>query len=124
MNELIAYPYLSDRGVLGIRAGDDFVMDMTFKDQDTGDPVDLSGYAAVFQIRDGADGSLLLEDTTATGSMTIDGVNGKVSFATPRSDTAALTAGTHKWGLRLVSGDNKADTIASGVCDVAEAVVY
>jgi hypothetical protein len=124
MSELKIYPYLDTRGILGLRAGDDFVLSLKATNGIADAIITLTGYSATLQLRDAATDALLLADDSITGSITIDGAGGVVNFATPATLTALVPAGVCKYGLRMVGPDGKGDTLLSGPCDVAPRAVY
>lgn len=124
MNEPRVYPYLDDRLILGLRAGDDFIFVLTLTDKATGDPVPMPGFNAALQLRDTATDALLLADDSITGSILVHASDGTISFATTAALTVLVPAGICKYGLRLTDGSGKGDTLLAGPCDVAPKAVY
>ena len=123
MDERKFYPYLDSRLILGLRAGDDFVYDIGFTDEKTGEIIPLTGFSAILQLRDVETDALLMEDDSITGSITIDEAGGKVNFATPAAKTVLVPPGVCKYGLRMIDGNGKSNTWPFGPCDVAECLV-
>lgn len=87
---------------------------LTVKD-DTGQPVDLTGYTARMQIRQDYDTTTVLAElTTANGGITINGDNGQVTLLIADEDTAAYTWTSGVYDLELVSGSGDVTRLLQG----------
>lgn len=85
--------------------GDTFDLVLTWR-QSNSDPVDLSGYTAVAQLRASADSEdVVLEMTTDDDTIVLGGVDGTITFNVSAVDMAAVPAGSYKYDLEMVSGD-------------------
>lgn len=63
---------------------------------------DLSGYAMQMQVRDAPGGTLYADLSTANGKISIfDAANGKFRVTLTATETAALTAGTYRYDLKV-----------------------
>lgn len=86
-----------------------FQMFFPWKNEQTGIPYDLTGYTALMQVRtakcDGA--TLIIEFSTANGSIVLGGVAGTVQVNATPTQTAALVAGQYLYDLLLITGSNK-----------------
>ena len=84
-----------------IEQGADFFLDLTYKD-DTGAPVDLTGYSARMQIREEISSpTALVSISSASGEITLGGITGTISIHIPATTTAALSFNTGKYDLEL-----------------------
>lgn len=77
---------------LDIEQGATWARILPVVDDDTGAPIDLTGYTARMQVRRSqADSIVLLELTTDNGGLIIDALNGAVTMVMGAGDTAAIT---------------------------------
>lgn len=84
-------------------------------------PIDVSGYAAALQIRDGK-GDLMLELSTANGKIAVGGADGTFTFSGDEADTRAVaTAGT--WELELTAQNGDVYRALSGQVTPIEEIV-
>ncbi len=68
-------------------------------------PIDITGYAATFQVRNYS-GRLMLELSTANGRATNGGSDGRLTFTAPPETTAGVdSAGTYELELTTTMGD-------------------
>jgi hypothetical protein len=74
---------------------------LTWKDSD-GDPINLNGYTAAMQVRDGACGQTkILEATTGNSKIVLGGALGTITITVSATDTAALPVGEFVYDLEL-----------------------
>lgn len=83
---------------LPIDAGATFTQEFEYLDA-AGDPIDLTGYTATFQIRNTPEDALVLEKTPSITLLTA--VIGVTLSAT---ETADLDRDAYRWGIELSSG--------------------
>jgi hypothetical protein len=83
---------------LSIDAGATFNVDFEYLDS-AGDPVDLTGYTAKFQIRNTPEDSLVLEKAP---SITL--ATAIIGVSITASETAELTRDAYRWGIELYTG--------------------
>lgn len=79
----------------------------TFK-PDLTNPIDLTGYSARFQIRRSLRdrNTPMLDLTTPTDGLVIDGPNGTVTATATRVQTATVDGGSCYWELEVFNGSN------------------
>ena len=70
-----------------------------------GNPINLSGYTARFQVSSEYGGTVALELTSASG-ITITPSEGKIYINASATQTASLLVGTYYYELELVIGSN------------------
>lgn len=88
---------------LTIEQGATFLLTL-FDQDDTGAPVNLSGYTARMQLRTTkAASTAVLELTTENGRISIDGAAGQINLSIAAADTNSLT-GSGFYDLELVNG--------------------
>lgn len=81
--------------------------DYTLTWQTGGTPVNLSGYSARMQVRDGFDGGSAIVNLTSGTGITLGGTAGTIVVALTAIQTAAIDAtpsGQYVYDLELVSG--------------------
>jgi hypothetical protein len=81
--------------------------DYTLTWQTGGTPVNLSGYTARMQVRDGYDGGSAIVSITSGTGITLGGTAGTIVVALTATQTAAIDAtpsGQYVYDLELVSG--------------------
>ena len=81
--------------------------DYTLTWQTGGTPVNLSGYTARMQVRDGYDGGSAIVSLTSGTGITLGGTAGTILVALTATQTAAIDAtpsGQYVYDLELVSG--------------------
>ncbi len=81
--------------------------DYTLTWQTGGTPVNLSGYSARMQVRDGYDGGSAIVNLTSGTGITLGGTAGTIVVALTATETAAIDAtpsGQYVYDLELVSG--------------------
>ena len=90
-------------------------------DDDTDEPVDVSGAAIVFEVRDRRGCATLLSATTGNGKITIDDV-GTFTVAFPASDMRQLCAGIYDVGC-TITRNGLTDQFILGTVTVLDGVV-
>lgn len=117
------YPYLDTDGNLGIRAGDDWGLVLTF-DDGAATPVlyDFTDCSAVLQVYS-KKGVKLLEITSAAGQIILGGAAGTLEIKVTDTVTAALTAGIYEYGLKITDSDAEEHTWLAGAFEVAKELV-
>jgi hypothetical protein len=83
---------------LSIDAGATFNLDFEYLDAG-GDPVDLTGYTAKFQIRNTPEDELVLQKTP-----TITPLTGIIGLSLSATETGALDRDAYLWGITLTLG--------------------
>jgi hypothetical protein len=83
---------------LSIDAGATFTQEFEYLD-DAGDPIDLTGYTATFQIRNTPEDALVIQKTP---SITI--ATAIIGVTLTATETAALNRDAYRWGIELSSG--------------------
>jgi hypothetical protein len=83
---------------LPIDAGATFTQEFEYLDAN-GDPIDLTGYTATFQIRNTPEDALVIEKTP---SITL--ATAIVGVTLSATETAALDRDAYRWGIELASG--------------------
>lgn len=77
---------------------------VVYKD-DSGNPINLSGYSAYMQLRENFDSTVAdLTLSTANGGISIDGPNGEITIQATATQTMTLTSDYYLYDLELVSG--------------------
>ena len=118
-----AYPYLDADGNFGIRAGDDWLQTLTaYTDEAGTDPYDFSNCAALLQVRDKKD-ALLLQATTADGSILLGGAAGTLEIALSATATD-VAPGVYTYGLQITDRDGKESTWLTGAFEIARKIVH
>jgi hypothetical protein len=80
----------------------------------------LTGYSAKLQVRSDAESAtVILEASTAAGTLVVGGAAGTITMAVAASTTAALTPGRYVYDLQTTSPDGNVTTeIIQHVCTV------
>lgn len=73
---------------ISIEQGATFVMTLTYKD-DTGTPIDLTGYKVEMQVRDKVGGRIFMSANTANGRITVNTV-GQIMVRVPHTETREI----------------------------------
>lgn len=77
---------------------------VVYKD-DSGDPIDLTGFSAFMQLRESYQSSVAdLTLSTANGGISIDGPNGEITITATATQTTALLSDFYVYDLELVNG--------------------
>ena len=112
-----------------IEQGAAFWRRLTWQDGD-GNPVDLTGYSARMQVRDGYGGAQVIELTTANGRITLGGADGTIELSIAATDTAALSVDLsdcrrtvparqrHVYDLELEASDGTVTRLVEGLADI------
>ena len=98
-----------------IEQGATFNPVLTWKDQ-TGTPIDLSGYSARMQVRaeiDAADPPLM-DLTSVGGELVLGGAAGTITFNVPAATTEALTFETAVYDLEVESAGGVVTRLLKG----------
>lgn len=96
--------------------GTTFRLVATYKD-DSGDPVNLTGYSARMQVRRSHASDSTLLDLASTGGsprITVAGSTGVITVTVPASITAELPAGRFVYDLEIISGGGEVTRIIEG----------
>lgn len=94
---------LAGRYDITIEAGATFTLSLTYVD-DTGAPVDLTGYTARMQLRAAiGDTTPVIELSTSNGRISIDTASGQITLNISATDTGSLT-GSGVYDPELVNG--------------------
>lgn len=89
-----------------IEQGATFDPVMTWRDE-TGEPIDLTGYSARMQIRATIDDAgALHESTTNNGEIVLGGIAGTITFNITAATTEAFTFDCGVYDLELVNGND------------------
>jgi hypothetical protein len=97
-----------------IRQGSTFLQNLIWKDSE-GVPVDLTGYTARMQIRQGVcNPDVIVELTTENDRITLGGVAGTIVLEIDADTTAAITAGCGLYDLELESSSGFVTAILYG----------
>jgi hypothetical protein len=105
------------RHKLYVEAGATLTRQFEYLDND-GEPFDLVGYTAKMQIRETADGELVLEVTPAINVST-----GEVSIEIPAAQTALLTSPRYVYAIELYGPDGYVVRLVEGGVAVSPEVV-
>jgi hypothetical protein len=81
----------------------------------------LTGYGAIMQVRSDAESpTVILEASTAAGTLVVDGEAGTITMAVSAIVTAALTPGRYVYDLQTTAPDGNVTTeITQRACTVA-----
>jgi hypothetical protein len=97
---------------LVLRTGITFPAVVTRRDRNTRAPIPLPGYTAKLQVRASAAASeVLLELTSPTGGLVVDGVTGRVFITVKASATANATWTKGVYDLVVTNTANPEDTV-------------
>lgn len=104
---------------LYIDAGATFTRQFEYLYKDDNEPVDLTGFTALFQIRQKPNTALIVETEP-----TIDLATGTVSLVLTAAQTSLLTLSEYVYGLELIDGDGEpVIRLAGGACFISAEVV-
>lgn len=99
--------------------GDTFNLSLVWNDADEV-PIPLGGYTARMQLRTAADSDdVVLELTTENGRITLTSPGG-IAFNVDAEDMAAITAGSYRYDLEMVTGANVRKILKGKMKIVAE----
>lgn len=101
--------------------GDTLVLSATYKDS-FGNPINITGYTAEFQVRDVPGGKIVCADVTTSNGITIDGTNGKVTVTVSSDLTKKFTVPKAAYQLQINSGTVKT-TLATGWFEVQKGII-
>lgn len=88
---------------LTVDQGTDWAETFTLRSKATGEPIDLTGYAARMQVRRDYDASaVMVELTTANGRIVLGGEDGTIALSLTASTTAGITR-SGVYDIELVS---------------------
>lgn len=94
-------------GLLDLNCYQGASFDYTLTWQTNGAPVNLTGYTARMQVRDGYDGATAVVSLTSGSGITLGGTAGTIALALTPTVTAAIDAtpsGQYVYDLELVNG--------------------
>ena len=110
-----------DRGPQGVEINENFFQGETYvldiRWLAGGVPINLTGYTAIYQVRDTPDGSLLAAYTETNG-IALGGALGTVKVTIPRATTATFPAQKVPWELTVISSAGVATVLAWGTHNV------
>jgi len=106
---------------LTIIQGDTLVLTVFYKDS-AGNPINITGYTAEFQVRDVPGGKALCATVNTTNGIEIDGVNGKVTVTVSSDLTKKFIVPKSSYQLQVNSGTIKT-TLATGWFEVSRGTI-
>ena len=95
----IDYNVATDTFPISVYQGESWNMDIIYAD-DTGNPIDITGYTAEMTIRESAGGPALVDLTSGVG-ITIVGATGSIGIAMTNTQTAGLEVGSAYYDLAI-----------------------
>jgi hypothetical protein len=101
--------------------GDTFVLTATYKDN-AGNPINLGGYTATFQVKDQPGGNTLCATATVGDGIVIDAPNGLITVTLSPAKTKKFTVPKAAHQLQIDSGSIKT-TIITGWFAVEKGVI-
>ena len=101
--------------------GDTFILTAIYKDP-SNQPIDITGYSAIFQVKDKPDGKVICATVTSNDYIVIDGPNGKITVTIPADKTKNFTIPQSAYQLQINSGSQKT-TIADGFFSVRRGTI-
>lgn len=104
-------------GVLNLSCYQGANFDYTLTWKTGGTPVNLTGYSARMQVRDGYDGGSAIVSLTSGTGITLGGTAGTIALALSATTTAAIDAtpsGQYVYDLELVSGAGYVTRLVEG----------
>ena len=105
-----------------IEKGADFLPGViTWKDSDDV-AINITGYTARMQVRKDFTSTSILELTTENSRIALGGSAGTITLSVLASITAALTAGTYRYDLELISSGGVVTRLLEGSILVSENV--
>ena len=93
-----------------IEQGADWSRTVAWKNPD-GTPIDLTGYTAAMQVRDG-------QTLLATPTTTVSGPAGTITLAIPATTTATLPAATAKYDLFMTDPGGAVTRLLAGTISI------
>lgn len=82
-----------------------FTKKFIWKD-DTGTPINLTGYTAIMEIKNAStDATALLTLSTANGGITLGGANGEINLALSETAISALAVGSYVYDMKFTQPD-------------------
>ena len=84
--------------------------------------MNLTGYTALMEVRDGPGGTLIVTLSTANSRIALGGAAGTITFTIDDDDTEDLEPGTYDYDLMLTSSGGTVTPLLEGVFTVDEAV--
>lgn len=100
--------------------GSDYATTVTYTD-DSGDPVNLTGYTSRMQVRKFAGSASPVITLTNTSGMTITAATGVIAVSITAAALAAIPAGSYVYDLEIASGASVIKLL-SGAFDVSAEV--
>lgn len=98
---------------LQMRNNETFVLHLTYKDPN-GLPVDLTDHAVRMQVRDKANGTVLLDSDNTGAAVITDPLEGKIDVTFPRSDMLTVSAPIGVYDLALITPTAQVDVLIEG----------
>lgn len=112
--------------------GDNFQLSVTYKDP-SGSPINLTGYSALFEVRDKPGGKILsasaryvpalVPNPEIIDGITIDQVNGKLDIDISSSKTKNFNLPKSAYQLQITNSSGTKTTLLSGWFDVQAGVI-
>lgn len=99
---------------LTIEQGTDWDDEILVTDDETGDPIDLTGYTARSDIKRGPDDAALIEMSTDNGRITINAATGSIQRQLTAAITGALTWSRAQHDLILISAGGVVTRLCEG----------
>lgn len=104
------------RDDLLIYRGDTLKRSYKLRDEDTKDPIDITGWTFLAQVRKNSeDDTVVLTPTVSI----VDATGGEFKFESPPADTKDLTPGRYVWDLQSTTPAGEVDTWVAGEAIVA-----
>jgi len=101
--------------------GDTLVLSVIYKDN-SGNPINITGYTAEFQVRDMPGGKTVCATVDTTNGIVIDGPNGKVTVTVSSDLTKKFSVPKSAYQLQINSGTVKT-TLATGWFEVSKGII-
>lgn len=102
--------------------GDTFALDVTYNDSQ-GDPVNLIGHTAIFQVRNEPGGKIICATATDGNGITISPYIGKINISLGPVQTRKFTIPKAAYQLQVTSPSGIKETLLSGWISVIKAVI-
>lgn len=106
-----------------IEQGSTFRLSLRLKVKSTGQPVDLTGATAKFQVRKRLDSSELDLDLSDTSGITLGGAAGTIDIEVGPDVTADMDPDIGSYGLRIVFAGGVARRLMEGKSTVVQSIV-
>jgi hypothetical protein len=107
---------------LNLNQGADYATVFTWTSGSTGLLVDLTGWSAHLQIRDGWTGPVILDLSSTSGGIILGGAAGTITVAITNVQTAALNFGTAGWDLKMTNPSGQITRLLQGLVFLAPEV--